>query len=210
MNVRFALTRNALALAVVAMLLAACATVPTVHTQSALNLDLTRYSTFGFVKHPGTDRGNYRSFTTQDLERAVTRQMQARGFHESAQPQLLIDFHTSVQNKVEGNWASPGYGWGWGWGWRGGWGPYWGAPGWWGPGPWGFGYGGWGAVQTYSEGTLTISVIDAKTQDAIWSGSAVALITRDTLARPQQSIDQSVGAIFAKFPKAPLNGATPR
>lgn len=205
MTVKLAFARNAMAAALALAFLSACATGPQVRTQSARGLDLSRYSTYGYVKHPGTNRGSYRSFTTQELERAVDKQMQARGFQKGPHPQLLIDFHTNVRNKVTGYWGEPSYGWGWGWGW-GPWGPRWG-PGWWGPGPWGFGYGSWGSVQTYAEGTLTISVIDASTHDAIWSGSAVALITRGTLAHPRQSIDLSVASIFAKFPKAPAGGA---
>jgi Domain of unknown function (DUF4136) len=209
MTAKLASVRIVLAAAAAVGLLAACATGPQVRTQSAPNLDLTRYGTYGYVDNPGTNRGKYRSLTTQDLESAVDVQMQARGYRKSARPDLLIDFHTTVRNRVEGFWG-PAYGWsggwGWGWGWRGGWGgPYWGA-GMWGPGPWGWGSGDWGDIETYSEGTLTINLIDARTHDAIWSGSAVALITRSTLEHPRVSIEQSVSSIFAKFPKAPSGG----
>jgi Domain of unknown function (DUF4136) len=207
MTAKLTYVRNVLAAAAALGFLAACATGPLVRTQSAPGADLTRYSTYGYVDHPGTNPGNYQSLTTQALESAVDEQMQIRGYRKSAHPDLLIDFQTSVQNKVTGSWA-PSYGWGWGGGWGWGWGPppYWGG-GWWGPGPWG-GYGGWGDVYSYSEGTLTINLIDARTHDAIWNGSAVAVITRDTLEHPRLSIDRSVSSIFAKFPKAAL-GASP-
>jgi len=204
MTAKLAYARNALTAAAAFLLLAGCAIGPEVRTQSAPGLDLARYATYGYVAHPGTNPGDYQSLTTQALESAVDEQMQIRGFRKSAHPDLLIDFRTTVQNKVVGSWG-PSYGWGWGWG--GGWGWGWGPPmwggGWWGPGPWG-GYGGWGDIQSYSEGTLTISLIDARTHDAIWNGSAVADITRDTLEHPRLSIDRSVSSIFAKFPKTPL------
>ncbi|MGH8226936.1 MAG: DUF4136 domain-containing protein [Steroidobacteraceae bacterium] len=206
--------RNALAVVVLGSLLSACATGPVVRTQSAPNLDLSSYSTYDYVKQPGTDRGRYRSFVTEYLEAAVDRQMQARGFTKSAHdPGLLIDFHTQVRDKVRGYW-SPGYGWGWGgggygygfgYGWGGpAWGFGWGGPGWWGPGA--GAYGGWGSIDTYSEGTLSIDVIDAKSHDAIWSGSAVSPVSRAALEHPRASIDQEVGYIFEKFPKPAIGG----
>ncbi len=191
--------RNAWAAAALAGLLAGCVAGPEIRTQSAPDLNLALYTTYNYVKQPSTDRGDYRSLTTRDLEDAVDQQMAARGYKKSEQPGLLINFRTTVQNKVEGDWGPSGWGWGPGWGpgWGFGWGPGW-APGWWGPtGPWGFG---WGDVETYSEGTLTIDVIDARTHDAIWSGSAVSEVTGETLAHPRASIDRNVAAIFAKFP----------
>ncbi len=201
--------RKALAAAALAGLLASCETAPQVRTQSAPGLNLELYTTYNYVKQPSTDRGNYRSLTTRDLEDAVDRQMQARGYTKSDHPALLINFRTTVRDKVQGSWG-PGWGWGYGWGygWGPGWGPGWGGPGWgpgwWGPGPWG--YGGWGDIDTYSEGTLTIDVIDAKTHDAIWSGSAASYITREALAHPRVSIDQNVAAIFSKFPRPAIQG----
>lgn len=214
MTAKLVILRRTLTATALAGMLAACVTAPQVRTQSAPGLDFAQYSTYGYVAHPGTNHGNYRSLTTVDLESVVDREMQARGYTKSPHPDLLIDFRTSVANKVQGFWGPGPYAWGWGggyggWGWGPGWGPGWGlgwGPGW-GPGPWG--YGGWGDISTYSEGTLTIDVIDAKTHDAIWSGSAVAPITRDTLRNPRTSISQNVASIFAKFPKAPIGAGQP-
>lgn len=194
--------RNALAAAALLALLAACATGPEIRTQSVPELDLSRYSTYNYVEHPGTDRGNYRSITTRYLEEAVDRQMAARSFTKSDHPQLLIDFHTSQRQRLQGeigpfpDWG--GWGWGWGWGW---------GPGWWGPGPGPWGLGGWNDIEAYTEGTLTIDVIDAHTRDAIWSGSAVSRVERAALEHPRGSIDETIDRIFAKFPKPPGQAA---
>ncbi len=203
--------RNALAAGALAGLLAGCVVGPQVRTQSAPDLNLAQYTTYNYVKQPSTDRGDYRSLTTRNLEDAVDRQMQARGYTKSDHPGLLINFRTMVRNKVQGSWG-PGWAWGWGEGWGPGWGPGLGpgwvgpgwGPGWWGPTPWA--YGGWGDIETYSEGTLTVDVIDARTHDAIWTGSAVSDVTREALAHPRESIDQNVAAIFAKFPRPPQGG----
>ncbi|MGH8218998.1 MAG: DUF4136 domain-containing protein [Steroidobacteraceae bacterium] len=196
--------RSAVIAAAMLAVLAACATVPQIRTQSAPELDLGRYTTYSFVEHPGTDRGNYRSITTRYLEAAVDHEMAARGFTQSAHPQLLIDFHTMMRDRLRGQmgpyWGGGwGYGWGWGWGW---------GPGWWGGppgGPWGLG--GWNDIEAYTEGTLTIDVIDAMDKDAIWSGSAVSRVQQAALQHPKASIDETVASIFAQFPKQPLRSA---
>lgn len=202
---RLVVVRNVLAAATLLGLLAACATGPEIRVQSTPDLDLSRYATYNFVTHPGTDRGNYRSITTRYLEEAVDRQMSARGFQKTRNPQLLIDFHTQLRNRLQGTMGpGPGPGWGWGAGWGWGWGGW--GPGWWGPGPWGWGtYG--GDIEAYTEGTLTIDVIDANTKDAIWSGSAVSRVTRAAYEHPQAAVDQTVDYIFAKFPKQPPRAA---
>ncbi len=213
MTMKRVTVHNALAAAALAGLLAGCVTGPQVRTQSAPDLNLALYTTYGFVTQPSTDRSNYRSLTTRTLEEAVDRQMQARGYTRSDHPGLLVNFRTMTRNMVSGAWGPAGYGWGPGWGPYGGaglgpgWGPGWGPGlglGWWGGAPWG-----WGDIATYTEGTLTIDVIDARTRDAIWSGSAVSEITRDTLNHPRESIDQNVAAIFAKFPRPAIQGGQP-
>ncbi|HUN27150.1 MAG TPA: DUF4136 domain-containing protein [Steroidobacteraceae bacterium] len=212
-TVKPALIRNALAASLLGALVCGCATWPQVRTMSEPGLNLAAYNTYDYVPNPGTNRGGYRSLTTRYLEDAVDREMSARGFLKTPDhPQLLINFRTSVRNVVQGSWG-PGYGWGWGgWGpgWGGyGWGPGWGGygwgPGWWGPGPWGYGPG-WGDIETYSEGTLTIDVIDAATRNIIWSGSAVSPVSRAALEHPQESVNQTVAAEFARFPR-PVTGA---
>jgi hypothetical protein len=204
-----AVRNAATAAAMLAMLavLAACAVGPEIRVQSVPQLDLGRYMTYNYVAHPGTDRGDYRSITTRYLETAVDSEMAARGFTKAANPDLLIDFHTSIRDRLRGE-IGPYWGWGPGWdyGWGyGGWGWGWG-PGWWGgPGPWG--PGGWNDIEAYTEGTLTIDVIDAKDKDALWSASAISREYRGAQEHLQASIDQTVASIFNKFPKQPLRAA---
>lgn len=198
-KMKLAAVRNALAAMALLGLVAACATGPEIRTQAAPELDLSRFQTYDYVARPGTDRGAYRSITTRYLETAVDRQMTARGFTKSDHPDLLIDFHTTLRDRVRGGWG-PGWGGGWGYGWGWGWGYGWGPGYWGGPGPWGLG--GWNDVEAYTEGTLTVDVINAKTKDAIWSGSAVSRVSRAALQRPRASINETVDSIFAKFPRA--------
>ena len=196
--------RNAAAAAAMLAVLAACEATPEIRTQAAPELNLGQYTTYNFVARAGTDRGNYRSLTTRYLQEAVDREMAARGLKRTTDhPELLIDFHTTMRDRVRGQYWG-GWGGAWGYGWGPGWGYGWGwGPGW-GPGPWG--PGGWNNIEAYTEGTLTIDVIDAKNREAVWSGSAISRVYQAALENPRGSIDQTVGHIFGRFPRAPLPG----
>jgi hypothetical protein len=176
-----------------ALALAACQSRPQVRTQSAPELNVLRYQTFGFVEHPDTDNASYTTLTTRYLKDAVSREMLARGYTPSDKPDLLVNFAVSSRDKVEstpGPAAGVGYG---RWGWRGF--------------GWGAGYGG-RDVRTVTEGSLTIDVVDHSKSELVWSGTAEGRLTKKVLKAPQPAIDQAVSAIFAKYPRQPLVAAT--
>src|SRR5262245_19675068 len=172
-----------------ALLLAACQTRPQIRTQSAPELNVLQYQTFGFVDHPSTDNANYTTLTTRYLKDAVTREMLARGYQQSDKPDLVVNFLVGSKDKVEST-PGPAVGVGYGrWGWRN-----------WG---YGIGYGG-SDVRTVTEGSLTIDVVDHQKSALVWSGTAQGRLTKKALNNPQPAIDDAVSAIFAKYPKQPL------
>lgn len=171
-------------------LLSGCATHNDVRSQMAQNANLAAYRTYGFVPKPGTDKDGYKTITTQALERAVGREMIARGYVPAGpdtQPDLLVNFNIKEKDKVEGD-IGPGGVWGYGWGHR-----------------YGYGYG-WGlddyynGVTTVTEGSLMIDLIDRAHNEAVWSGTAVGQLTRKVLDNPGPHIDQAVADIFARYP----------
>jgi Domain of unknown function (DUF4136) len=173
-------------------LLASCATGPTVRTQAALNANLTSYRTYAFMAKPGTDQNGYKSLTTQSLERAVNRELFARGYTPAApdtEPDLVINFNVKEKEKVQGDAGPAGYGWGAGYG-----GPRWG---------YGYGYGlddYYNNIQTVTEGSLMIDLVDRAHNEVVWSGTAVATLTKKVLDQPDAAIDRSVAEIFARYP----------
>lgn len=184
--------RAATLVACLGIALSACQTSPRIRTQSAPELGAGKFQTFGFVEHPGTDNAAYTSLTTRYLKEAVTREMLARGYTQSDKPDLLVNFHTGTRDKVEST-PGPAVGVGYGrWGWRG-----------WG---WGVGYGG-RDVRSYTEGSLTIDVVDQRKSEIVWTGTAEGRLTNKVLEQPQPAIDKAVTAIFAKYPKQPLTAA---
>jgi Domain of unknown function (DUF4136) len=172
------------------LLLASCASGPHVRTQSAVNANLASYHTYAFVPKPGTDKDGYKTLTTQSLERAVNREMQARGYVPagSGQPDLLINFNVKEKDKVQGD-VGPAVGYGWGYGWR----------------QYGYNYGFglddyYNNIQTVTEGSLMIDLVDRARNEVVWSGTAVGELTQKVLDHPDQAIDRSVAEIFARYP----------
>jgi hypothetical protein len=176
------------------LLLASCATRYDIRSQTALNANLTSYHTYAFMAKPGTDRDGYKSLTTQALERAVNREMYARGYAPAAvgtEPDLVINFNIKEKDKVQGDGPGVGYGWGVGYGPR-----------------WGYGYGVglddyYNGIQTVTEGSLVVDLVDRVRNEVIWSGTAVGEITKSSLDHPAETIDRSVTEIFARYPVKP-------
>ncbi len=186
---------RAVALIGLGVLVASCATQPVIRTQAAVNANLASYRTFAFMGKPGTDKDGYKTLTTQSLERAVAREMQARGYVPAVpgqEPDLVVNFNVKEKDKVEGDVGAGGWSGGVGYGRRYGYG----------------GYGGYGAgwddyyngIQTVTEGSLVVDVIDRVRNEVVWSGTAVGELTRKVLEHPDETIDKSVAQIFARYP----------
>jgi hypothetical protein len=174
------------------ILLGACASRPEIRTQTAPQFNLTSYHSYAFVPKPSTDTEGYRSITTQSIERAVAREMQALGYTQAPpgqQPDLLINFSIKTHDKVEsrpGPTVGVGYGWGWGhYGW-GGLGNY------------------YDDIQTVTDGSLTIDVVDRAHNEAVWSGTAIGRLSKKIEANPGPAIDTAVNDIFAHYPAKTL------
>jgi len=176
------------------LLLASCATRYDIRSQMAVSANLTSYHTYAFMAKPGTDKDGYKSLATQALERAVNREMYNRGYTPAAvgsEPDLVINFNIKEKDKVEGDGLGVGYGWGYGFGPR-----------------WGYGYGlglddYYNGIQTVTEGSLVVDLVDRVRNEVVWSGTAVGQITKKSLDHPDETIDRSVGQIFARYPVKP-------
>ena len=170
--------------------LAACETLPKIRTQSAPGADLTRYHSYDFFDKPSTDRRGYKTITTRSIEDAVDREMRLRGFtRTSDNPDIKINFDIAKHDKVTtrpGPSVGVGYGYG---GWRSHYG-------------YDIAFGGRGDVETVTEGTLTVDLVDRARNELVWSGSASRTLDSKVLEQPRQAIEQAVNLIFAQYPTA--------
>jgi len=196
--------RLALAALAPLLLLAACATGPSVQVMADPKADFGRYRTFGFASPLGTDRNGYQSQVSAALVAATRREMEARGFvFAASNPQLIVNFNaaladrmrvTTTSEPVMGAGMAMGRGMGFGtgyYGYRGGlYSPF----------PV---YRDRTDVSQYKEGTLNVDVADATARTLVWEGIVTQKLTDTAYRDLGPTIDTAVTAAFARFPVKP-------
>ena len=176
-------------LAVAALGLGGCASGPEVRGDYDKSADFGKYRTYGFVAQTSPDGGSeYRSLALQMLQRAATREMEARGYRLADSPDLAINFQGKLEEKVDvESTPAPYYGPGWGYG---GW---YGAP-----------YGGWGGTEVttrrYNVGTLVMDIVDREKRQVVFQGGIEGVVTKEMRENREASINNAVAAIFSKYP----------
>lgn len=170
-----------------AALLSACASGPTIITNSAPDFSLAGYQTFGFLQPLSTDRGNVQTLTSATLIEAATFELQNAGLRrDDSNPDLVINFVISTRETLQSrpsSGASMHHG-------RGR-------------------YGTWGGysmsmstteVVQRTEGTLGIDVIDAARLQLVWEGAATQRVTDSMQQNRDQLLRDVTAEILAKFP----------
>jgi hypothetical protein len=195
MNTRVIRSLLVTAFAGAALVAAGCASGPQIRAERDKTVDFSRYHTFGFVNPLGTDREGYQTMVSQYLKAATQRELEARGLRlVEESPQLLVNFSGRLNDRLLAR-AAPETGLIVGVGvaqdyyrYRSGF------------------YTAWplypmdSRVDTYTEGTLNIDLIDAGRKQMVWEGVAVGRVTDKTMDHLQPNIDEAVTAIFAKYP----------
>ncbi|MFP4208362.1 MAG: DUF4136 domain-containing protein [Wenzhouxiangella sp.] len=175
------------------LLLTACATGPAVYTTAAPGADLSRYQRFAFVEPLGTDRAGYASIVSQQLTFSTRRELELRGLEfvdQAGQADLLVNFFGHLDEQIRTRQvADPFYG----------------------PSFYNFRYGFYNPwpsysisteVQQFSEGTLVIDLIDARTNQMVWEGTARNEVSEKSRREAASRLDDAVKRIFADFPVA--------
>ncbi|CAI2487970.1 Uncharacterised protein [Serratia ficaria] len=156
-------------------LLSGCASQPQVTSDYDHSANFTQYRTYGFAADPA---GQYQTLTGKYIQAAVAQRMEQRGYKTSPTPDLLVYSNTMKQDKVQMDDSPVMVG--------------------------RFGYAGWGGYNqtlwTYTEGTLTVDVVDSKKKQLVWRGSATNTLNSDSKTVSQAQIQQAVGALFATYP----------
>jgi len=168
-------------------LLAACASGPTVKSDYDHQANFAQYQTFGYMSPLGTDKAGYNTLLTERLKSAARGQMEMRGYTYSAtNPDLLLNFGAKLQQQTE---VTPGFA---------PMGPYYGyRAGFYGGWP---GYG-WGDdVYQYTEGTLSVDLVDARRRQLVWEGVAVGEVQNPDSAGSAENVEKVVAEVFAKYP----------
>lgn len=147
--------------------------------------DFAKFKTYGWITKPTNTSGNAQQAQMQSgllgkrIQNAVDGQMVQHGFTKNEDnPDVLVVYHTGVQDKVQVT------DWGYGYGPYGGW------------------YGGGGVdVYQYQEGTLIVDMVDAATHQLVWRGTAQGVLGgKKSPEQQQQILDNVVGRMFQKYP----------
>jgi hypothetical protein len=175
-------------LAFAALALGGCASGPDIRADYDRAADFGKYRTYGFLAQAGTDEGDFKSLSTQMLQNAASREMEARGYARADNPDLVINFKGQLEEKTDiESTPAPYYGPGWGYG---GWG--------------GAYYGGWGGTEVttrrYNVGTLVMDVVDRDKRQVVYQGGIEGVVTREMMQNREATITAAVGHIFSKYP----------
>lgn len=159
-------------------LLQACASTPTVHTDSDPAASFAGYRTFKWIQPPE----GAPPLVAQRIVAGVDAQLRAKGWTASEDADVAIAAHVASEQRqdVDTFYSGPAYV---GWGWRGAWGV--------------------GSVNTttrhYTVGTLVVDMFDARTRQAVWRGSAEGTVP----GSPEQldaKVQAGIDSMFADFP----------
>jgi hypothetical protein len=169
-------------------LMGACTSGPDTRSDFDRSANFVGYKTYGFVSPMGTDRGGNATILTGYFKTAISREMEARGYTQAPNPDLLVNVNTSTQNRTDVNSypsASMGAGY---YGYRGGMYSAWPM------------YGNDVTTTHYRVGTANIDVVDAVRKQLVWEGVAEARLTDKMLKNPGPAIDGVVMEMFVKYP----------
>lgn len=169
-----------LSLLFITAIAASCSSI-SVNTDYDDNTDFNQYKTYGFLDK-AIEKAEISDLDKKRILSAIDAEFQKKGFTKSENPALLVNIFTRANKEVNVNQWGYGGGFGWGWG-------------------WGYGPGMWGgtSVNTTTEGTLFIDLIDANKKELVWQGVGSGVLTLDR-DKKQERINEFVSEIMKQFP----------
>jgi len=171
-----------------------CASSSNIRSDYDPSVDFSRYQTYNFFTDAGPRDTEYRSLFSQYMIAAISREMEARGYTKSENPDLRINFNGILQEKTRvTTMPSPmmgGMGMGGYYGYRGGF-----------YDPWsGYGYAQETHVSQYTEGTFNIDLVDATLKRLVWEVVGVSNISRRDRSELEETVNRGVAKYFANYP----------
>lgn len=174
-----------------ALLIAGCASKPTIETDYDHSVDFSQYKSYAFFNPMGIESPSYSSIYGSIFREAISKEMESRGYVKSDNPDLLINVSGRLQEKTKVTTTSDPYMSGGYYGYRRG------AYGAWG----GYGYGSQTHVSQYTEGTVNIDMVDRMQKRMVWEGVAVGRVNeKRTNEETRTNIHNGIQEMFAAYP----------
>jgi hypothetical protein len=162
----------------VLFLVASCSSVR-VTSDYDTTTDFSKFKTFAFYKK-GIDKVEISDLDKRRILKAIESELLAKGLTISEDPDVLVNIFTKSRQKVDVYNNNSMY-----FGWH----------------PWYYGPNFGTHISKYTEGTLFVDLIDAKTKELAWQGiGSGALNTSGNVTKKEERIKEFVGEILAKYP----------
>jgi hypothetical protein len=178
------------------VLLAGCATGPRISTDSDPEADFSRYRTWAFYQPIAMEQSGYSTFMTERIRADVRREMEARGYaYDEKSPDLRVNFQGVVQEKTD-VYSMPRSDVQYFYSYRAR--SYYAVPFWYDE----------TQVNKYTEGTLTVDLVDAARNRLVWTGAAIGRVTRKAPQERAADVDRAISEIFLRYPFRAGSNAT--
>jgi hypothetical protein len=174
------MNRNLFLVLSLAALAAGCSSVSTGSDYDE-SVRFGEYGSFAWVP-PHPDKLIYPMERNSILDRrirgAVESVLEEKGYaRETKEPDVLLGYFIKLQEKVDVT--------SWGYGYRGH--------------SW---HGGGVDVRTWTEGTLVLDVIDAKSKEVVWRGWAIGAVRSPSSPSPEE-VRETIAKVLAEYPPRP-------
>jgi len=176
------------AMLMAAVLVAGCASSPRVTTNADPSADFSQYRSFAFHDPLAAESAGYATPASQRMREAARREMEGRGYvYDEANPDLWVNIHAdmtersevfntrTLQHRVYYDHEARGYVSS----------PFWRDR---------------ADVLNYTEGMLSVDIVDARERRMVWEGLTVGRTARQTPAGRAERIDEAMAEIFAQYP----------
>ena len=177
-----------IAAACAALLLAGCATGPRISTEADPRADFSAYSTWAFYEPLAIESYGYETATSEIVKRAVSREMEARGYgYDAEDPDLWVNVNAYMQRRTDVS-SMPTVDYGYYYNYRARRYvavPYWNER---------------THGRRYTEGTMNVDLVDAGQNRLVWEGIAVGRVSNMTAETREPRINQAITEIFARYP----------
>jgi len=172
-------------------MLSACASGPDIQSDYDPEVDFSQYKTFGFFSPMSIEGNNYSTLFGRQFRDSIGREMRARGYVESNNPDLSVNVSARLQEKTKVTTTTDPMMMGGYYGYRRGY-----------YDPWmGYGYGTTTNVSQYTEGTINVDLVDMAQKRMVWEGVAIGRVKEGrSNAEIRTAIDQGVTTMFAGYP----------
>jgi len=179
-------------MAFTALLLSSCASSgPKIESDYDHSIAFGKYRTFGFFSPMSIEGENYSTLFGQQFRESIGREMRARGYVESNNPDLGINVSARLQQRTKVTTTTDptmagGY-----YGYRRGF-----------YSPWvGYGYSTSTHVSQYDVGTVNVDIVDMQQKRMVWEGVAKGKVKEGrSNAEVRQVIDKGVTEMFKGYP----------